>query len=114
MCHLVREASAAGEPGSATQAAPPLRVPPRWAGALGAALVGGLALAALVVPAPVPQEASAQPPVATAATLLPVVLKSEAVPATAGAGGPSLGVDDGVPASPNVTKAGLGGCHHDL
>ena len=59
MCHLVREASAAGEPGGATQPAPPLRVPPRWAGALGAALVGGLALAALVTPAPVPQEASA-------------------------------------------------------
>jgi hypothetical protein len=111
MCHLVREASAAADTGSDTQAAPPLRVPPRWAGALGAALVSGLALAALVVPAPVPQEASAQPP---AASVAPVVLKTEPVATGAMGAGPSPGVDDGVPASPDVAKAGVGGCHHDL
>lgn len=112
MCHLVREASAAGEAGGATQPAAPLRVPPRWAGALGAVLVGGLALAALVVPAPVPQEARAQPP---AAAIVPVVLKTESTPTAASGAGPSLGVDDGVPGSPNMTKAaGVGGCHHDL
>lgn len=112
MCHLVRDASAAGEPGGATQPAPPLRVPPRWAGALGAALVGGLALAALVTPAPVPQEAAAQPP---KAAVVPVVLKTEAIPTAASGAGPALGADDGVPTSPDVRKAaGLGGCHHDL
>jgi hypothetical protein len=112
MCHLVREASAAGDARSATQATPPLRVPPRWAGALGAALVGGLALAALVTPAPVPQEASVQPP---AAAVVPVVLKTEAVPTATSGAGPSPGVDDGVPTSPDVRKAaGLGGCHHEL
>jgi hypothetical protein len=81
------------------------------AGALGAALVGGLALAALVTPAPVPQEASAQPPVASA---VPVVLKTERVPTAASGAGPSLGVDDGVPGSTDLKKAALGGCHHDL
>jgi hypothetical protein len=36
------------------------------------------------------------------------------VPTAASGAGPTLGVDDGVPGSPDMKKAALGGCHHDL
>ena len=108
MCYLVRQHQAeAGRESSATP--PSFNVRPRWIGAAAATLVGGLALAAFVAPSSTPlvsaKEAAGPAPItakAAAAPLVPVVERA------------SIGVDDGVPSSADVVKAGSGPCHHDL
>lgn len=104
MCHLVREPKAfAGD--SADASVPPRQgLRPRWAAAIAAVFLGGVALAAWVAP-----------PSAPAKDAKPVA----AVPAAASFVAPTatdvergmLPVDDGVPSA--SVKAG-GDCHHAL
>lgn len=111
MCYLVRQhPSAAEAPAGATPPKESSGLRPRWVAAAGAALVGTLAFAALLTPAPRPagvdaREAAAIPPVASKAHLLPV---------STGGGQSSLPADDGVPGGQETAKASLGGCHHGL
>jgi hypothetical protein len=110
MCYRVRQQQAGTELG----ATPPVsgfdRQRARWVGAVGATLVGGLALgAALTVsPSAAPtlsaQQAGAAAPIATRTTSVPV------------GGGVEVGagVDDGVPSSSDTAKASIGNCHHGL
>ena len=105
MCYLIRDKQVRAEHGSASPAEAPRQLRPRWLGAGVAALVGGLALAALVTPAP----------------LTPPRPSSAAVPMTATLGAPpaspvveqrTSSMDDGVPtATRDVVKAG-GDCDH--
>lgn len=108
MCTLVREQQAAPERGGA--ATPSASVRPRWAGAAVAMLVGGLAVAALVVPSPQPAEVKASATVPTA----PVVSKSEGVPLTPVVEQRSSMMDDGVPGAPEMAKAQVGNCQHGM
>jgi hypothetical protein len=108
MCYLVRQHQA--EAGRESPATPPsFNVRPRWIGAAAATLVGGLALAAFVAPSSAPllsaREAAAPAPIVARTTPVPVAAVVEQV---------STGVDDGVPTSSDVVKAGTGPCHHDL
>ena len=108
MCYLVRQHQAeAGRESSATP--PSFNVRPRWIGAAAATLVGGLALAAFVAPSSTPlvsaKEAAGPAPIAAKAAPAPMVPVVERT---------SIGVDDGVPSSADVVKAGSGPCHHDL
>lgn len=109
MCYLVRQHKAEAEHGNATQPPGFDRLRPRWAAAVAATLIGGFAVAALVVP-------SSAPPVSTAderSAPAPIVsLRTESVPAAAGVEQTSMPADDGVPG--DVVKAGLGHCHHSL
>ncbi len=110
MCYLVREHRAgAAERGGA--ALPPglERLRPRWIGAVGAALVGGLAVAAIVAPPLGSPPAKANDPAA------PATFAAKAVPTQAIAQqGSSTPVDDGVPGATDRARAGLGHCDHDL
>jgi len=108
MCTLVREPQAAPERGGA--AAPSASVRPRWAGAAVAMLVGGLAVAALVVPSPQPSEVKASATVPFA----PLVSKSDGVPLTPVVEQRSSLMDDGVPAAPDVANAKAGNCSHGM
>ena len=110
MCYLIRERSAsAAERGSA--ALPPSleRMRPRWIAAVAAALIGGVAVAALVaqplVPASLVVKESAPPAAA---------LASQAMAVPTAAGPVSAPVDDGVSSSTDVVKAGMGACEHGL
>jgi hypothetical protein len=110
MCYLVREKQAgAAERGGATLPPSLDRVRPRWIGAVAAALIGGLAVAALVAPP------STSPPLNTKDSA-PAPLASRAVAAPMGAvvEQGSVPVDDGVPSASDVVKAGVGDCHHGL
>jgi hypothetical protein len=112
MCHLVREQQAgAAERGGATL--PPgldNRLRPRWVGAAAAVLIGGFAVAALVAPAPTSPLLAARESAAPA----PLASRTSALPTAGGAEQGALPVDDGVPSSPDVAKAGIGHCHHGL
>ena len=109
MCYLVRHQQA--EAGRESSATPPsfngLR--PRWIGAAAATLVGGLALAAFVAPSSTPRltakEAAGPAPITAKMSPVPLVPVVEQGPA---------GVDDGVPTSSDVAKAGSGPCHHGM
>ena len=109
MCYLVRHQQA--EAGRGSPATPPsfdgLR--PRWIGAAAATLVGGLALAAFVVPSSTPLLTAQE-----AAGPAPIVAKTEPVPLVPVVEPSSVQVDDGVPASSEMAKAGSGLCHHGL
>jgi hypothetical protein len=111
MCYLIREQQAgAAERGGA--ALPPSldRLRTRWIGAVAAALIGGLAVAAIVAPP------SASPPLAAKASAAPAPLAASAVavPTPAVVELSSTPVDDGVPSAPDVVRAGLGHCDHSL
>jgi hypothetical protein len=110
MCYLVREQQAQPEPrGSST---PPSleRLRPRVIGAVAAALVAGLALAALVPPS-APAGVKATEPAAPA----PLVSRASVLPAASVVELTSTTLDDGVPSSKaEMAKAGLGHCEHGL
>ena len=108
MCTLVREQQAGPERGEG--ATPPSSVRPRWAGAAVAMLVGGLAVAALVVPAPQPEEVKASATV----RIEPVVSQSEGVPLTPVVEQRASQMDDGVPGAPELANAKLGNCQHGM
>jgi hypothetical protein len=111
MCYLVREKQAeAAERGGATLPPSLNRLRPRWAGAVAAALIGGLAVAALVAP-------PSTPPLLNTKDSAPAPLASRAVTVPAAAvveQGSALPVDDGVPSTSDVVKAGMGHCDHGL
>jgi hypothetical protein len=117
MCHLYREEQLQPEPEGKGATPPSLQMPrPRWAMAGALALVGGLALAALVTPsslpeAPVQQRAAAAAPMkASPAKLQPVSNETVNEHLT-------LGVDDAVPASAaemTMTKAQATNCMEGL
>jgi hypothetical protein len=113
MCYLHREQQAAAAEGSSATPAPDaLRPRSRWAGAVTAMLMAGLAVAALVAPAPTSpfsstRTAAAPAPMATATVTTPPTPVAERIPA-------STMVDDGVPVASDRPKAGIGGCEHGL
>jgi hypothetical protein len=122
MCYLVREHRAgAAEPGGATLPPSLDRLQPRWIGAVAAALVAGVAVAALVAPPSTPPLLNVKD---AAAPTVPLASKLEAVPAaavlqtTAKSSSPieqsSTPLDDGVPSASDVVKAGMGHCEHGL
>ena len=114
MCYLVREQRAgAAEHGGATIPPGLDRVRSRWAGAVAAALIGGVALAALVAPSTT-STSSMPPQMRDSAPAVPVASKSVAVPGGAVVEQSSGLLDDGVPGTTDVAKAGLGHCQHGL
>jgi len=107
MCYLIRDKQAGAEHGSASSPEMSGKLRPRWIGAGAAALAGGLALAALVTPAPL------TPPRQSAAAV-PMTATMGAAPATPVVEQRTSAVDDGVPTTRHdVAKAG-GDCHHGL
>ena len=109
MCYLVRQHQA--EAGRDNPATPPsfngLR--PRWIGAAVATLVGGMALAAFVVPSSTPRVSAKE-----VAAPAPIAARAAPVPVAAAVQPWSAPMDDGVPSAPDVVKAGIGPCQHDL
>lgn len=108
MCYLIRQAQPEAEAQRGGTAPTPGMLPPRrrWAGAVAATLVGGLAVAALVAPpSPAPPSGARDPAAPMAARMAPA-------PATPVVEQTSVPVDDGVPAS--VMKAGGRECSHAL
>ena len=113
MCYLIRERSAsAAERGSA--ALPPSleRMRPRWIAAVAAALIGGVAVAALVAQPSVSPSLSLKESTPPAAALASQATQAVALPTAAGP--VSAPVDDGVSNSMDVVKAGTGPCEHGL
>ena len=105
MCHLVREPFVTTEPGRVDS--PPKVGSPRqrWLVA-GAALAGGIAMAALVSPAQAPEVRQAAAPVATAART--------ADPAGGALERTALPADDDVPVAADSTRARMGHCHEGM
>ena len=114
MCHLIREDAMEPEPKGAGATPPSLQAPrPRWLVGGAVALVGGLALAALVAPSSLPEQPV---PKHTAATVAPVPAKAtpvsnEKVIEHLTIGG---GVDDGVPMTSDLAKAKAHDCMEGL
>jgi hypothetical protein len=112
MCYLVRHHQAGASEGGRAPQPPSLdRVRPRWVGAVGAALIGGLAVAAIVAPS------STSPPVRDRESAAPAPITSSAaaaVPMAAVVEAGSPPADDGVPGTSDVAKAGMGHCEHGL
>ena len=112
MCYLVRHHQArAGEGGSARQPPSLDRIRPRWAGAVAAALIGGLAVAAIIAPS-----STSSPTLRDKESVAPAVASTAgaAVPMAAVVDMGSAPADDGVPNTSEVAKAGMGQCHHGL
>jgi hypothetical protein len=110
MCYLIREQQAgAAERGGATLPPSLDRLRPRWIGAVAAALIGGLAVAALVGPPSTP------PPLETKdSAAAPLASRVVSVPAAAVVEQGSAPLDDGVPSASDVMKAGASPCQHGL
>ena len=116
MCYLVRHHQAGAAEGASAPQTPGVdRVRPRWAGAVAAALIGGLAVAAIVAPSPTSQMSA---PLRDRESTAPAPITSSAaasVPMAAAVETGSPSQDDGVPStSSDVAKAGMGQCHHGL
>jgi hypothetical protein len=110
MCYLVRQQQAGAEHGSALPPGSGNSIRPRWVGAATAALVGGLALAALVAPTSMAPQLEAKP-----ATAAPVAARAMgAAPTIPVLEQTSTSLDDGVPGAAEVAKSGAGNCHHGL
>ena len=111
MCYLVREKQAgAAERGGSTLPPSLDRLRPRLIGAVAAALIGGLAVAAIVAPPSASPLLNAKNSAAPA----PLAARVVTVPTTAAVEQGSAPVDDGVPSASDVVKAGMGHCEHDL
>lgn len=110
MCYLIREQQARAAERGGSAIPPSLNGPrPRWIGAIAAALIGGLAVAALVAPP------STSPPLITQDSApAPIASTAVTVPTAAVVERGSLPVDDGVPSASDVAKAGMGDCNHGL
>ena len=97
MCYLVREQQAgAAELGGATLPPSLDRLRPRLIGAVAAALIGGLAVAAMVAPPSASPLLNAKDSAAPA----PIAAMAVAVPMTAVVEQGSAPLDDGVPSAP--------------
>lgn len=112
MCYLLREQkAAAAEDSSATPVPGAQRPRSRWAGAVTAMLMAGLAVAALVAPAPTSPFSSMR----TDAAAAPMAANTVTTPLTPVAGrGPASTLDDGVPSAADGPKAAIGHCEHGL
>lgn len=111
MCYLYREQQAeAAVRGGATLPPSLDRLRPRWVGAVAAALIGGLAVAAMVASPSASPLLNAKDSAAPA----PLAARTVAVPTTGAVEQSSLPVDDGVPGAPDMVKAGMGHCDHSL
>ena len=111
MCYMIRQTQSEPERGGTTLPPSFDRLRARWVGAVAAALIGGLALAALVAPASSPPRVNAKQP----EVLAPIAVRTPAVPVTGVVEQTSVSVDDGVPSTTSdVAKAGLGHCEHGL
>jgi hypothetical protein len=113
MCYLHREQQAAAAEGSSAAPAPDAqRLRSRWAGAVTAMLMAGLAVAALVAPAPTSPFSSTRPDAAT----VPMAASTVTTPLTpvAERGPAGTTMDDGVPSAADGAKARLGHCEHGL
>lgn len=106
MCYLVREPFEDRAGDSAPASVPP-RLRTRWAAGLAVALVGGLAVAALVTPSPTQPERIVSHPAA------PIAQRAGTLPAGGGTQG-TLPADDDVPTAPAQASYASGHCHHDL
>lgn len=106
MCYLVRQqqADASFTVAQPRDAAP--RRGHRHAGVLAALAMGGIALAALLAPAPTAPLPAPRTPADAGA--LRVSVPAEPT------GTPALAPDDGVPADAQRMGAGVGGCSHAL
>ena len=107
MCYLIRQAQSEAERGGTAPVSgltPPRR---RWAGAIAATMVGGLAVAALVGPPSTAPLSAADP-----AAAVPVMARTAPAPAGPIVEQSSGTVDDGVPA--DAVKAGGRECSHSL
>jgi hypothetical protein len=110
MCYLVRERQAGAAEHNGATIPPSLeRLHPRWIGAVAAVLIGGVAVAALVAPAPTSPALNTK-----AAPAAPLASTSVLVPAAAIVEQTSGPIDDGVPSTSNMAKAGMGHCEHGL
>ena len=112
MCYLVRHHQAGAAEGGSAPVPPSVdRVRPRWVGAVGAALIGGLAVAAIVAPSSTStptlrdRESAAPAPITSSAAAVPMAAVVETG---------SAPVDDGAPNTSDVAKAGMGQCEHGL
>ena len=108
MCYLARQSAAEPERGASSPVPGSDRVRPRWAGAAAAAVIAGLALAALVAPSPtapsLPKEKAAVAPVVTRTIEMPTAATVERI---------VLG-DDGLAAPPDTARAGIRPCAEEL
>lgn len=114
MCYLIRQRHLEAGGDAATEEPGSSRLRPRWAAALGAMLIGGLAVAAAVV---VPQTAPQRnvTPVAVGPHASSALQSANATVAPAGVvEQTSVPVDDGVPTAYDANRAAMGHCSHDL
>lgn len=113
MCYLIRsQQRAAAQPADGTPPRVSRDLRPRWVGAAAATLLGTVALAAMLAPAPLSRQGDAKP---AAAAIVPDHAKVALTPVSTTGTVRSLPADDGVPASPDTAKASDGGdCHHGL
>jgi hypothetical protein len=122
MCYLVRQHHAGAVENGDAPLPPSLdRLRPRWIGAAAAALVAGVAVAALVAPAstsPVLNTKDAAAPAVPLASKLETVPTAAVSQTTAKTSSPldqsSTPLDDGVPSPAEMAKAGMGHCEHGL
>jgi hypothetical protein len=111
MCYLIREQRAGAALADDTAVPQNVdRLRPRWAGAVAATLIGGLAVAAMVAPPSASPLLSAKESAAPA----PLAASAVALPTEAALRQSSTPVDDGVPTAPDTVKAAMGHCSHDL
>jgi hypothetical protein len=111
MCYLIREQQAgAAERGGATLPPSFQGLRPRWIGAVAAALIGGLAVAALVLPTSTAPLSNTKDSAAPA----PLASRAVAVPTAAAVQPGAALVDDGVPTASDIVKAGMGHCENGL
>jgi hypothetical protein len=110
MCYLIREHQAgAAERDTSNPLPKHERLRPRWVGAAAAALIGGFAVAAIVVPQ------STSPLLNEKDSAAPAPLSDKSIASTPAIveRGPAL-VDDGAANGPDVAKAGTGQCDYGL
>jgi hypothetical protein len=105
MCHVIRQSQSEAERPSQQSTRP------RWIAAVGATLIGGLAVAALVAPSPTTPVVNVTEPPAAAA---PVASRVPAVPPASFGGQGSGPVDDGVPSASAGMNRGMGACDHGM
>ena len=109
MCYLLRQQPTEASLGPATLPPSGSGHRPRWAGAIAAAVIGSVALAALFAPAPTGSADDAK----ASASAGPVIDRGALVPA-ATTTRQGLAPDDGVPTLTDTAKSGAGNCSHGL
>lgn len=105
MCYLVREHRAAAQSGDLPQPSSLDRLRPRWVGAVGAVLIGGLAVAAIVAPPTASPLRDAKP----SAPGAPLAATGTAAPTPAG-----IERTSALPGDDEVARAAPGHCDHAL